>query len=172
MAEGGAGLGLADYLVLASVLLVSTMIGLYYRLTGGRQKTGQEYLLADGRCREGDNQIFITNIDFKFYYDRASVLPVAFSLMASFMSAITLLGVTMENYYYGTQFVMINFAYLLRYCIAFCTALHTVLQHSGGGLRVPSGVLQAPVRKCLPLLRAGLANPSVLQAMCYRSQQF
>ena len=49
-AGGGAGLGLADYIVLASVLLVSTMIGLYYRLTGGRQKTGQEYLLADGRC--------------------------------------------------------------------------------------------------------------------------
>ena len=31
------------------------------------------------------------------------VAPVAFSLMASFMSAITLLGVTQENYTYGTQ---------------------------------------------------------------------
>ena len=31
------------------------------------------------------------------------VVPVAFSLMASFMSAITLLGVSQENYTYGTQ---------------------------------------------------------------------
>ena len=48
----------------------------------------------------------------------ASVLPVAFSLMASFMSAITLLGVTMENYTFGTQFVMINISYLLSTPIA------------------------------------------------------
>lgn len=31
--------------------------------------------------------------------------------MASFMSAITLLGVSSENYFYGMQFVVINFAY-------------------------------------------------------------
>jgi hypothetical protein len=47
--------------------------GLYYRFSGGRQRTTKEYLMADGQM---------------------SVLPVAFSLMASFMSAITLLGVT------------------------------------------------------------------------------
>ena len=35
--------------------------------------------------------------------NRTQVAPVAFSLMASFMSAITLLGVTQENYTYGTQ---------------------------------------------------------------------
>lgn len=40
-----------------------------------------------------------------------SILPVAVSLMASFMSAITLLGVSSENYYYGMQFVVINVAY-------------------------------------------------------------
>ena len=33
----------------------------------------------------------------------ATIIPVAFSLMASFMSAITILGVSMENYTYGTQ---------------------------------------------------------------------
>ena len=42
-----------------------------------------------------------------------SVLPVAFSLMASFMSAITLLGVSTENYQYGTMFVIINISYVL-----------------------------------------------------------
>ncbi|CAH0763795.1 unnamed protein product [Diatraea saccharalis] len=40
-----------------------------------------------------------------------SIMPVAVSLMASFMSAITLLGVSAENYYYGMQFYVINIAY-------------------------------------------------------------
>jgi Na+/proline symporter len=47
--------------------------GLYYRFSGGKQRTTKEYLMADGQM---------------------AVLPVAFSLMASFMSAITLLGVS------------------------------------------------------------------------------
>lgn len=40
-----------------------------------------------------------------------SILPVAVSLMASFMSAITLLGVSSETYYYGMIFVAINVSY-------------------------------------------------------------
>jgi len=88
---------LADYLVLAAVLLISSIIGLYYRFSGGKQKTDREFLMADRG---------------------ASVLPVSFSLMASFMSAITLLGVTMENYTYGTQFVVINISYLLSTPVA------------------------------------------------------
>lgn len=39
------------------------------------------------------------------------VLPVAFSLMASFISSITLLGVSNEIYQFGTQFVIINVSY-------------------------------------------------------------
>lgn len=42
-----------------------------------------------------------------------SIIPVAFSLMASFMSAITLFGLSAENYYHGTQFVVINLSYVL-----------------------------------------------------------
>jgi hypothetical protein len=47
-----------------------------------------------------------------------SYIPVAFSLMASFMSSITLLGVSSENYSYGTQFLVINFAYIVGTPIA------------------------------------------------------
>ncbi|XP_073828052.1 putative sodium-dependent multivitamin transporter [Musca autumnalis] len=47
-----------------------------------------------------------------------SVIPVAFSLMASFMSAVTLLGVSAENYQYGTQFVLINVSYVIGTPIA------------------------------------------------------
>jgi len=57
----------------------------------------QEYLLADRSM---------------------SYIPVAFSLMASFMSSITLLGVSSENYSYGTQFLVINFAYIVGTPIA------------------------------------------------------
>ncbi|XP_030750156.1 putative sodium-dependent multivitamin transporter [Sitophilus oryzae] len=82
--------GVWDYVVVAVVLLISSMIGIYYRFTGGKQKTVQEYLLADKNM---------------------SITPVAFSLMASFMSAITLLGVSSENYTYGFQFIVINLTY-------------------------------------------------------------
>lgn len=47
-----------------------------------------------------------------------SIFPVAVSLMASFMSAITLLGVSAENYYYGMIFVVINISYGLATPIA------------------------------------------------------
>jgi solute carrier family 5 (sodium-coupled monocarboxylate transporter), member 8/12 len=38
--------------------------------------------------------------------------------MASFMSAITLIGVSNENYQYGTQFIIINLSYGLATPIA------------------------------------------------------
>ena len=81
-------LNYVDYIVLATALLVSASIGFYYR----RQNSANDYLLAGGSM---------------------SPLPVAFSLMASFMSAITLLGVTNENYAFGTQFIIINIAYII-----------------------------------------------------------
>ncbi|KFM78821.1 putative sodium-dependent multivitamin transporter, partial [Stegodyphus mimosarum] len=86
-----------DYMIFAFMLLFSAGIGLYYRFTGGRQKTNKEYFLADKNM---------------------PITPVAFSLMASFMSAITLLGVASENYMYGTQFLIINVAYIIGTPIA------------------------------------------------------
>ena len=48
--NGGGGtaalFGSWDYLVFASTLLVSSGIGLYYRFSGGKQKTAEEYLLG------------------------------------------------------------------------------------------------------------------------------
>ncbi|VVC33669.1 Sodium/solute symporter [Cinara cedri] len=85
-------LGIVDYIVFVIMLIISSGIGIYYRFTGGKQKTTQEYMLGNR------NQSFI---------------PVAFSLMSSFISAITLFGVSAENYARGTQFVVINLSYLL-----------------------------------------------------------
>lgn len=39
------------------------------------------------------------------------IIPVSFSLMAGFMSSVTLLGVSAENYSYGTMFLIINLSY-------------------------------------------------------------
>ncbi|CAH0605762.1 unnamed protein product [Chrysodeixis includens] len=82
--------GAWDYAIMAATMIASVVIGLYFRFSGGKQKTNEEYLLADRNM---------------------SIFPVAVSLMASFMSAITLLGVSAENYYYGMQFVVINLSY-------------------------------------------------------------
>nr|CAH0112700.1 unnamed protein product [Daphnia galeata] len=92
MTESYHGLDVVDYIILSTLLLISASIGVYYRFSGGKQRTTKEYLLAD------------RNMSF---------IPVAFSLMASFMSSITLLGVSSENYVYGTQFVVINLAYII-----------------------------------------------------------
>ncbi|ETN60334.1 sodium/solute symporter [Anopheles darlingi] len=89
--------GVWDYVVFIAMLIVSAGIGVYYRFSGGKQKTTTEYLLADRNM---------------------SIWPVSFSLMASFMSAVTLLGVSNENYQFGTQFVSINLSYGLATPIA------------------------------------------------------
>ncbi|XP_066257278.1 putative sodium-dependent multivitamin transporter [Euwallacea similis] len=86
------GFGAWDYVILVLVLLISSAIGIYYRFTGGKQKTVREYLLAD---------------------QNLSVYPVAISLMASFMSAITILGVSGENYMFGFQFILIYLGHLV-----------------------------------------------------------
>ncbi|XP_072762274.1 putative sodium-dependent multivitamin transporter [Anoplolepis gracilipes] len=82
----------ADYLVIAIMLCISVGIGIYYRFSGGRQKTMEEYFIASRSM---------------------GIVPVAVALVVSFMSAITLLGVSAENYTYGTQFVVINISYLI-----------------------------------------------------------
>ncbi|KAJ2952380.1 hypothetical protein O0L34_g4663 [Tuta absoluta] len=90
MKSGENAFVLWDYVIMATTMLMSIAIGLYFRFTGGKQATNEEYLLADRNM---------------------SILPVAVSLMASFMSAVTLLGVSSEIYYYGLQFVVINISY-------------------------------------------------------------
>lgn len=49
---------------------------------------------------------------------KQSILPVALSIMASFMSSITLLGVSAEVYMYGTLFLTIIGSYILFTAIA------------------------------------------------------
>jgi len=79
-----------DYVVFAIVLAIASAIGLFYGCTGNKQSSTAEFLMA-GRSM--------------------SILPVALSLLASFMSAITLLGTPAEMVIYGTQYWVICVSY-------------------------------------------------------------
>ena len=80
-----------DYVVFGCMLLVSTIIGIYCAFRE-KQKSTNEYLMA------GRNM---------------SWFPVFVSLLASYLSAITLLGVPSEIYTYGIQYVVLCFSYFI-----------------------------------------------------------
>lgn len=82
-----------DYVVFGGMLCVSAAIGIYYAVMGVRKKATTDDFLMGGRSM--------------------SVFPVALSILASFMSAITLLGTASEMYIYGTQYLFIIFSYCL-----------------------------------------------------------
>lgn len=79
-----------DYVVFGSVLAISAAIGIVFAIRARRNSSPEEYLLASKQL---------------------SVAPVALSLLASFMSAVTLLGTPSEIYVYGTQYVWIGVSY-------------------------------------------------------------
>ncbi|KAM4903907.1 sodium-dependent multivitamin transporter [Sylvia borin] len=81
-----------DYSIFALLLVLSSAIGLYYALSGDRQRTVQEFLLA--------------NRDM-------SCLPVALSLLASFQSAVAILGVPSEIFRFGTEYWFLGCSYFL-----------------------------------------------------------
>ena len=72
-----------DYVVFAGMLLISAVIGIYYAFAGRGQKTSKDFLMG-GR--------------------RMTAVPVAMSLTASFMSAVTVLGTPSEVYRFGAIF--------------------------------------------------------------------
>eukprot|EP00058_Branchiostoma_floridae_P016917 XP_002602405.1 hypothetical protein BRAFLDRAFT_199313 [Branchiostoma floridae] len=75
--------GVWDYVVFSAMLCVSAGIGVYYACTGGKQSTQREFLVAD---------------------QSMPTLPVMMSLLASFISAITVLAAPAEVYSNGTMF--------------------------------------------------------------------
>src|SRR6218665_37205 len=77
----------ADYLILVGFLVISLAIGIYHSLTGGRQRTIAEFIMGNRRLK---------------------VIPTAISLLVSFYSAATMLGLTAEMYLYGAQFLIFS----------------------------------------------------------------
>ncbi|XP_045409089.1 sodium-coupled monocarboxylate transporter 1 [Lemur catta] len=79
-----------DYVVFAGMLLISAAVGIYYAFAGGGQQTSEDFLIG-GR--------------------RMTAVPVALSLAASFMSAITILGTPSEVYRFGAIYSIFAFTY-------------------------------------------------------------
>ncbi|KAJ8310430.1 hypothetical protein KUTeg_012295, partial [Tegillarca granosa] len=88
----GNGFSIADYAVFSVTILISLGIGIYYALSGGKQKTTSEYLVGNRQMK---------------------ILPVALSLMVSFESSIMMLGFPAETYVYGIMFWLSNFGFLV-----------------------------------------------------------
>lgn len=83
--------GIVDYVVFSVMMLISALIGIWYGCgPGGKQKTTAEYLLGDRQMKNW---------------------PVAISLLVSYLSAITLLGVPSEIYTYGAQYYVLIISY-------------------------------------------------------------
>ncbi|GFR07193.1 putative sodium-dependent multivitamin transporter [Trichonephila clavata] len=89
-------LSVVDCVVIAAMLFVSTGIGLYFQVIS-KKKTNEEYLLA------GKNM---------------SVLPVAFSLMATLISTSSVMGIPAEMYLYGTNLAFLNLGFAIGPIIA------------------------------------------------------
>lgn len=81
-----------DYVIFALLLVASMSIGLYYAFTGGRQSTTREFLFADRSMK---------------------CLPLSLSLMATFQSAVAVIGTPAEVYTNGTQYWFIGCSYIL-----------------------------------------------------------
>ncbi|XP_046853456.1 sodium-dependent multivitamin transporter-like [Xenia sp. Carnegie-2017] len=86
------GFHVADYVVFGLMLLISAAIGIYHGCTGGKQRTTNEYLLGNRSMK---------------------TFPITMSLLASFFSAITLLGVPSEVFTYGVQYNVLILSFFL-----------------------------------------------------------
>uniref|UniRef100_A0A8W8N8E9 Sodium-coupled monocarboxylate transporter 1 n=1 Tax=Magallana gigas TaxID=29159 RepID=A0A8W8N8E9_MAGGI len=89
-------LGYVDYIVFGLSLVISLLIGIYYSRSGGKQRSVEEYLMGNRRI---------------------TCLPVALSLLVTFQSGISLLGLPVEIYYYGTQIYMGVIGLVIGYTI-------------------------------------------------------
>ena len=77
-----------DFIVFSLAMLASMGIGIFYSRAGGAQQNNNEYLMA-GRSM--------------------SSIPVAVSVLASFVSSIAILGSPAEVYTYGFQYWIQSF---------------------------------------------------------------
>lgn len=98
---------LIDYLVFGSMLLFSTSIGIYYAYFNKSKSSKKE------EDEEYDPQKKMTDFGSKSMMEyllgsrKLKSFPVAMSLVASYISGVTVLGTPAEIYNYGTQYWLI-----------------------------------------------------------------
>lgn len=82
----------SDYVLFVIMLMICVVIGIYFGFIEKKQNTEDEYLV-------GNRQM--------------PIIPVAFSLVASFISGITFVGLPTEIYSFGIQYLYISFGVML-----------------------------------------------------------
>ncbi|XP_070579122.1 sodium-coupled monocarboxylate transporter 1-like [Ptychodera flava] len=82
---------IVDYLVFSGMLAISTLTGIYHGFAKGGQHSTTRYLLADKSMH---------------------FLPVAMSILVSFMSPLSIMGTPAEVYTYGTGYTAFTLCYL------------------------------------------------------------
>lgn len=146
-----------DYTIFALLLVLSSAIGLFYALSGDRQRTVQEFLLA--------------NRDM-------SCLPVALSLLASFQSAVAILGVPAEIYRFGTEYWFLGCSYFLGLLIPahvfipvfyrlHITSTYEVREGAHRGCRGCGDCTVRPLISLLAVLRAALQQDGASLWHCH-----
>ncbi|XP_056002478.1 sodium-coupled monocarboxylate transporter 1-like [Ostrea edulis] len=86
-----------DWAIFSGLLIFSACIGVYYALAGGKQKTTKEFLMANHNLK---------------------IVPVATSILVSFLSAILILGAPAEMYFKGTQYYLYMFGQMTAVVLA------------------------------------------------------
>jgi Na+/proline symporter len=89
--------GTVDYVIFVLTLVVSAAIGIFYAWRDKKRQSTDNFLLG-GRSM--------------------SIFPVTLSLMASFLSAVLVLGVPTEIYYHGTMYWLISFSNIITFPVA------------------------------------------------------
>ncbi|KAH8295080.1 hypothetical protein KR018_006880 [Drosophila ironensis] len=99
--------GVVDYFVFVLMLAVCAVIGVYFGFIEKKQK--QKKLAGkDGAGAAGiEERRGSEALDYLVGGRQMKVFPVALSLVASFVSGISLLGTSTEIYVYGTQYAFI-----------------------------------------------------------------
>ena len=80
-----------DYVLFGAMLTISAGIGMFYAIKDRKAQNTSNFLLGGGQMH---------------------VIPVTMSLLASFISAITLLGTPAEMYNFGTMYIWIGLSYV------------------------------------------------------------
>ena len=82
-----------DYVVFAALFIISSGIGVFYAIKERKKATSREFLVGGRQMSFG---------------------PVALSLTASFMSAVTVLGTPADVYRFGASFVHVDLGWVVK----------------------------------------------------------
>ncbi|KAL3885460.1 hypothetical protein ACJMK2_025516, partial [Sinanodonta woodiana] len=86
-----------DWVLFALILGISAAIGIYYAFVGRKNQTTGEFLMGNRNMK---------------------LIPVAVSILVSFMSAILILGTPAEMYTEGTQYFIYLFGMIIAVILA------------------------------------------------------